>query len=187
MATQGTAGGAAGGTGLQQNQQFGQVVNPTGGSGFVGRNANMGRFVGQQNAGQQTSRTTRRFQGVNNNTRTVTPTAQNLGTGGGGGLLGGSGQQQQVLRPVLRVSFPHATRTTATIRTNVQSHFSGVIALRPQFAGVNATVVGGGELVLRGTVASVDAKRLLGNLARLEPGVRTVRNELVVNSGGTAQ
>jgi len=44
-----------------------------------------------------------------------------------------------------------------------------------------------GTVILRGQAESDDMSRLIANVLRLEPGVRAVRNELVVADESTPQ
>jgi len=49
-------------------------------------------------------------------------------------------------------------------------------------AGVNVGM-DSGTVVIRGTVATADQRRLVENMIRLQPGVHDVRNELQVTGG----
>lgn len=176
----GSFGQAGGGLG-QTRGAYGQTGGQLGGSqgGFVGRNSNAGRFVGQQQAGQQNVRMNRSFQGVQNtaqnaNSRSTGPDPFGAQTGGG---RNGS---TATIRPVTRVAFRYNRRTSARIDTSVRTRFQRLAVRQPRFKGVNAALGTNGEVVLTGIVASQEAKELAGNLARLEPGVRNVTNRLLV-------
>lgn len=169
-----TGRGATGGIGAQgvQGAQGGTGFNAAGNAGFIGRNSNAGRFVGQQQAGNQTGRTNRTFRGTNTGgdpTQVNRNAAGNRTTG-----------NQPTVRPVLRVAFRFQPRTVARMTTNVQTRFQELASRSPRFSGVTLGVNGDGEVVLRGTVPTERAKSLAANLARFEPGVRRVKNELVV-------
>ncbi len=164
---QGTTGGNALGTQAGQ-AQIGQLSN-TIGSGFVGRGDNAGRLIGQQNASQQGGNTNRTFQGVNNNT------ARNANQN-----FNAQGNTQNTIRPVVRVAFRHRLRTTAVLNTTVRTRFRRLAVRQPRFRGVTVAMVEGRNIVLRGTVDSDASKVLAENIARMEPGIRSVRNELVV-------
>ena len=169
------------GTSLGNVQQFGQLSN-TIGQGFVGRSDNAGRFVGQQQAGQQSTQTRRSFRGVGT---TGQPGANspfgNNRFGQSGGAFGGS-SQQTILRPVHRIAFRYPQRATTAINTTLQMRFARLAARQPQFRGISVILQGDGEAVLRGTVFSAEDKRLAAHLVRLEPGVRRIRNEITVHS-----
>lgn len=169
--------------------QLGQLSG-TVGQGFVGRSENVGRLVGQRLSGQQgATSTNRNFRGVTNTGRTGRAGTTVGGTGGGGfipGAQGGTGPQT-TLRPVLRVAFRYPQRQATTIRTSVTKRLRELKLRQTRFSGVTATLDEGGEVVLRGTVASEETKTLAGNFVRLEPGVRSIRNELVVQSTASRQ
>lgn len=174
--TGGTAGGLGGNTGglpnsanLIQGAAGGQRAG-TGNAGFVGRNSNAGRFVGQQQAGTQNSRANRTFRAAGN---TGDPNQVNRNTNQGG-------TNQPTVRPVLRIAFQFRPRTVARMNTNFSTRFRQLAARQPRFQGVSFNINPQGEVVLSGTVPSESAKSLAANLARFEPGVRKVKNQLVV-------
>lgn len=141
---------------------------------FVGRSDNTGRFVGNARTGQAAmlSAFGQALQGLPGN------------FGGGNGNR--SSQQPDAerfqLRPTLRVGFDYAPVTaTATLASpSFEKRFTGITERRPQLAGVDITPAEGGKVVLRGSVASEDSKKLAAALLRLEPGVREVVNEITV-------
>lgn len=176
--TGGAAGGLGGNTGglpnnanLIQGAAGGQRAG-TGNAGFVGRNSNAGRFVGQQQAGTQTGRANRTFRAAGN---TGDPNQVNRNAAGNRGT-----GNQPTVRPVLRIAFQFRPRTVARMNTNFSTRFQQLAARQPQFQGVSFNINTQGEVVLRGTVSSERAKNLAANLARFEPGVRKVKNQLVV-------
>ncbi|MFQ5735030.1 MAG: BON domain-containing protein [Planctomycetaceae bacterium] len=188
--TASTGGSRAGGTtaatgfgqattpaGASGTAQFGQLNNTTGQGGLIGRNSNVGRFVGQQNAGQQNSRVNRNFQSAQNTARNAN--SRNTGADPFGARSGGS-SSTTTLRPITRVAFRYPQRAMANVNVALRTRFTRLARRRPRFRGVNASLGGDGMVVLTGSVGSEDAKSLAANLARLEPGVRTVTNRLVV-------
>ena len=162
-------GGATGGP------QFGQPTTPTNQGGLAGRNDNAGRFIGQQNAGQQNNRVNRTFQAAQNNRNA---NVRNAGPDPFG--AGGASGNTVTIRPVTRVAFRYPRRAQARIGSEIQTRFSRLAVRQPRFSGVKARLATNGTIILSGTVASEDAKVLAANVALLEPGVRKVTNRLVV-------
>lgn len=149
-------------------------------SGFVGRNDTAGRFVGNTQAGQQRAATqSQNFGG--------------RGQAGGGGLnqTRQSTQSVRLPRPQLRVAFTHPAPKAETVASAVKVRFKSSIALR-RFPGVNAEVDENLQVTLTGIVASREQVRLAALMAGFEPGVRSVRNLLEVetatgSNSGSAQ
>lgn len=50
----------------------------------------------------------------------------------------------------------------------------------PALKGMTIDVTPQGDVTLRGEATSLQASKLAANLLRMEPGVRSVRNELIV-------
>lgn len=162
------------------------------GTGFVGRNFTAPGFVGNQQVGQMGQM----GQGFGR--------AGNFNQFGAGGFgfgqnqFGNRGQQRNNQRNqdfggqnsqfsqqpqiVVRsqVAFPHPERAAPAIANRLDSTFERVANRSPEFANVAFQLQPGGEVTLRGTVPNESAKRLAAALVRLEPGVRVVRNELIV-------
>jgi hypothetical protein len=168
----GAAGGGAGAQGLNAPAftQFGQAGANVG-AGFVGRATSEQGFIGQSAAGQQTidAGGTARFSGQ--------------GGGGGGGapqadVSQARGGQMRIAR---RIAFEAPAIPPTTLQTSLQTQFA---ALQSHLPGVLASSTAPGIVVLQGTVASEHERRLAEAVARLEPGVRTVANQLVVATPG---
>lgn len=178
-----TGGGTGGNTtvaGAPGTAQLGQLSNNAVQGGFVGRNDNAGRFVGNTNAAQQTGGTNRNLGGGRG--------GGGRGGAGGGGRggqnngFGGGGVQRPLIRPVHRIAFNFSPSTRATISTNLQSQFRRITrtnSLRGM-AGVNVNIGNQNRVTITGLVGSESDKKLAAALARLEPGVRGVINQLVV-------
>lgn len=187
-ALQGQGGGVAGGqaqTGAitpQFNTQMGELSATVGQGAFVGRSDTAGTFVGNRLAGQQ---------GIQ-----ATDVRGGGGFGGGqfgGGQVSGRGQggfgqngfgnaSQRVVRHSLRIAFDHPAPESSAIETRLDAQFEKFRTSRPELQGVEIQIGGSQEVVLRGSVQNENDKKLAATLARLEPGVRTVRNELTVES-----
>jgi osmotically-inducible protein OsmY len=76
------------------------------------------------------------------------------------------------------VNFDYPIPTQVKTQTTLTTRFSK-LANKTQFQGVDIEV-DGNRVILRGEVASPQDSKLATILARLEPGVRTVQNELTV-------
>lgn len=167
-----TVGGQGAGGGLSGPAllSFGADIDTTGGTGFAGRGSAAENFVG----------------GI------VQP-----GTGAGGNARGGNNQfsainrQGQVnrgtqptgpsrserLRPRHRVAFAYTPSNNAVLSVTLQTRLG---ALPSPIDGVEVQLDDQGTATLRGTAATSHAASLAAALARLEPGVRRVDNQLVV-------
>ncbi len=169
----GTGFGMAGTTG-----QFGlQPGATTGGTtGFIGRN-NQGRFIGNRLAGQQTggsSGFTGRGRGI---------------TGRPGGVSGGINagaaavpERLRLIRPVSRIAFDYPRPAPTQVADTLAASLSRAARQRPALKGVSVELDESGTAVLTGEVESDEARKLAAALIRLEPGVRSVRNELAVKA-----
>lgn len=163
----GQLGGAPSGT-LQQG---------TAGTGFVGRGDNAGRFVGDQRIGRQPTRMTGSGRFPNAGGRTSHAT---------GALFGGSRngsrsrRAPRVIRPRQQIAFRYPQHRSSTIVTNLRSRFRRISQRQSGLQGVIVSIDEQGTTILSGTVDSVETKSLASILAGIEPGVRTVRNELAV-------
>ena len=166
-----TPGGLAIGTGTGTG-----AGQPGRASGFVGRDDNAGRFVGDQRLGQQLGRTfssTRRF-----DTR---------GTGTRGGRLGfrpsglpAATVTQLRFRPQQRIAFQYPAPRPRQLSATVEQRLRMLSRRGRPLAGLQVQVDQSGTVVLQGQVASEEARKLAVALVRLEPGVRRVVDRLQV-------
>ena len=86
--------------------------------------------------------------------------------------------QFQLNSPRLQIGFVPRTRTAAALDTRLVNRLQSklpAVATNPI-----EVLVGEGEVLLRGEVASARDRRMAELLVRFEPGVRQVRNELQV-------
>jgi hypothetical protein len=137
---------------------------------FIGGNASE-TFVGGMTRGDaQQFNSNRQFRAIQDN-----QTQSNRQTT--------TGTPRQV-RTSLRVSFPYTAApdamTTGRLAMANQLAFSRFTDSQPALAGVAMTLSSQGVLVLTGTTPTVESKRLAANLARLQPGVRKVDNQIQV-------
>lgn len=155
--------------------------------GFVGRNDTAGRFVGNNQAGQQ------QIVGQNRNGQ------MNRGNRNGGNnrgqqnnnqnfmqqqMGGNPAQQQRQVRPQLRLGFEYHPPAAAKLDTTLSTRFEKLterLNTRGKFGDVRVTAEGQ-VVTLRGQVASENDRRVAGIMARMEPGVSSVQNELTVQA-----
>lgn len=180
----GSAGGQSGfgqsGLGQAGGQSgFGQAGQAgAGNNSFLGANTS-GSFIGRATQGQ-----TGNFNAGNQNRG-----ANNRGGGGqnqnllslltgGGGNQGGQTSTAPAIRPRQKVAFDFPKPSPTRIQASYQKQLTGISRRYPQFQNIDLAPGAEGEVVLTGTVPTARDARLAANLARLEPGVRTVRNEL---------
>jgi hypothetical protein len=98
-------------------------------------------------------------------------------------------QQRQATQPQIRVQLNLGFRPTPVAVTSAQTVERRLMTL-PGIAwrSPGSVTLEGRTAILRGTVASEDDRRLAEALAKMEPDVLAVRNELVVDStGATAE
>lgn len=177
--------------GPQLNTQMGALSATVGQGTFVGRSDNTGRFVGNRLAGQQTTQTGggqgASFAGTQGGFRSgqgFAFSSANQLSGQGNGF--GAQPQAVPLRPQVRVGFEFTRLEPAKVQTSLQKRFAATSASSlgarrgAELSRVGIDLEADGTVVLHGTVASEHQRRLAESLARMEPGVRSVRNELVV-------
>lgn len=170
----GMAGRGAGGAGFEnlansQGMQFGQLGQNLANAGFIGANQN--GFIGNRMTGQQSGFSNQMMQAF-----------QGLSRGGSGFNNGQIGSQAPKLgiRPTQRIAFNFRASTPAAATSRVTTQFRRASTRRPELAGVTTVAGDSGRVVLRGTVANDEARQLAAAMARLEPGVDDVVNELTV-------
>ncbi|MFV0443873.1 MAG: BON domain-containing protein, partial [Planctomycetaceae bacterium] len=152
-----------------QFTEFGQAGDQIGNT-VVGRgNRNQG-CVGATGAGQQTvdAGGTARFSGLGGS-----------GGDGGGGSAATSQTRGSQMRVSQRLSFPVPKVAAPVIASRVSSYLTKVSQIG---GGVTVVADDAGQVVLQGTVPDDHARKLAEALARLEPGVRQITNELQVQS-----
>lgn len=81
----------------------------------------------------------------------------------------------------LRLGFPAPSPRQATALAGPdQVALKRYLAIRPELLAVAVSMDDAGVVTLSGTVADASTGRLAANLVRLQPGVRKIRNQLVV-------
>jgi hypothetical protein len=138
-------------------------------TGMVGQSNT--RFTGLAPAGGQQTTTQNQFQNRNNG-RGRGGQNQNQNQAGAN-----NNQQQRTIRPQLVVGFTPPAPTADVVATRLSTRLQKI--QRGGFKGVTIEM-DGRRAILRGEVSSDDDSRMAAMMARLEPGIRSVKNELVV-------
>ena len=137
---------------------------------FIGANATQG-FVGGARQATNQQGSDRQFEAIQNN-QSQQSTSQQTGT-------------PREIRSTLRVgfAFPTASQSQMTGRladANVAS-LTRFTPSRPELAGIDVEMSSGGVAILTGSATTLGTSRLAANLIRLQPGVRKVKNQIVVS------
>jgi hypothetical protein len=185
--------GQTGQTGFgQQSTQFGATTGQR--QGLVGQSGAGGRLIGgnqaQQGAVQGNQFGANQFgsnvglQGLGR--RGATGGRGGLGAGFGQGGLGSQGALSTGPRypnPQLKIGFEPAFTPPAELTLSVTNRIAKVDTAHG-IAGVVATAdeEEAGTVVLTGTVRTEQLRKKAEHLVRFEPGVREVRNEIVVSA-----
>ncbi len=183
------SGGAASGTGAGTtasgiNLNQGAAAQPNiqnFGSGFVGQSQNQGRFIGSQFSGQQ------QIRGGATGGRNTFSAGRGRGGARGGQATNrnrarGRNTRTKRVRPRHRVAFSFNTPSMVSVKSSLDVRFSLLLDRRPELRDVTIVAGKAGELTLSGKVPNSTARRMAVALARMEPGVRKVTNQLSVAS-----
>lgn len=167
--------------GMNGNMTAGQGV---GQNGFIGRSPNQGfvgnRMAGQNGQGQNFNQGMRGNRGNNNNNELnqlmQQQNQQNQGRNNRGR------RALPVVHPQQRIAFPHPEPTPIGLQTTLKTQLDKLSSRTPVLSGVDLAVAPNNVVVLKGEVETTESRRLAEMFVRLEPGVRTVRNELTVRN-----
>lgn len=171
-ATAASGGGSFSGPQLSDVGSLSQMaVGNTG--GFVGQ-SNTGTFVGNRMAGQQSL--------------SAMQPSFTAPRGGGRNAFGGnvnppqpqSAGETRTFRPQYRIGFDFTPRPAPEVAQRVEAQLSRLTSTTPALAGVQVAIDEAGVAEIRGQAPSEDARRLIENIVRLEPGVRSVTNLMEV-------
>lgn len=153
---QGGAGGQQGSFAGMRNTNF--VGNSAAGTNQAGMN---GQFNNRQGQGQNRNRGAQRQNQNQNQTGSTT-----------------NNQQMRTVRPQLHVSIDYPKPTATATVDSLTKRFE---KLSSRVGLQDVTVeADGSTVILRGSVDTEDARRVAAAMARLEPGVRKVKNELTI-------
>ena len=180
----GLGAGLSGAMGGQTGANGMNGMNNQNGQGFLGRNTNgQQQFLGRNTQAQgQNGMMTNQMGGANNRRA-----GGNRGANGqnnfnnqqqqqGLGVGGGAAKQGPQIRPRQRIAFEHTPPHLPTVTSGLELRLNKMKALKSP--SIKLSTEPAGVLVLKGEVASESAAKLAENIARLEPGVRSVKNEL---------
>lgn len=105
-------------------------------------------------------------------------------TGNSNISAGGTSRTSRQVRPRFRISFPRSATLTnpALIRNRLSGRLNSASKRSTALRGVRVGGLVEGRVVLSGQVGSRYSRLLAANLMRLEPGVRSVRNDITVAS-----
>ena len=143
-------------------------------SGFVGGSDNAGRFIGNETAGQQSFNR----QGIPNFQRAQQNQANQ--------------SRKAAISPIryqARIGFQFPRRNTKSLTTGLNAELFRLQALKPGYQSVRLTRRDNGVLVLTGSVPTTQARKLVEIYLNLEPGVKSIHNELrvIANETNTGQ
>jgi osmotically-inducible protein OsmY len=147
------------------NGTNGGANNNAASSGTYGRSGN--RSI----SGRGRTNTTTGLQGLN-----AGNTGRNLTQGNQQQNNRQTGNRAQYTTQMAFTGAPSQSASTLQIRESVGE------SLRSVAVGTSQVTVDGSTVILQGTVASAEDRKLAERMAMLEPGVKNVRNELVVKS-----
>ncbi len=173
--------------GMGQNGAGGQ-------NGFLGANPNQNSFLGRGNAQNQGGamglngmmNQLGNNRGGNRNANRGNMNTMSSMFNNGGSMNGQSSAPP--IRPRQRVAFDYPLPKGEVLQTTLQSQLTKSAIRRPAMANVMVSLNSDGEVLMRGAVSSQSEAKLVENMMRLEPGVRSVRNELTYpNAAGDAE
>jgi hypothetical protein len=175
--------------GMQTNAGTGFIGQAPAGQGFIGvQNGTQRTNVGRTQMGGARRGTVRNMGmgGVGGGANPLAGFGATTGIAGMNGRAGGRNQFGQQagtaanIAPRHRIAFEYTAPGLAQMNARIGTRIEGFSSRSPAFAGVNVVVNEQGQATLQGTVPTNNSRRLAENLIRLEPGVRSINNELAV-------
>jgi hypothetical protein len=182
----GTGGFGGGTSGFGGGSAFGQTGGFGGGSANVGIGALSGQLGGYNALGGQAG-TTGQFGGsqFGQTTRGLTGTTgrgmqtNRAGQGQFGGQLGGQTQNVQPQVPVrVQLGFTPQRVAPNVMAANLQTSLQQIVSDRR--LGSAQVAMDGDVTVITGRTNSESQRRLIQSIVSMQPGVATIRNEIVV-------
>ncbi len=167
----GGGGGATGGN-VQMNAGNQPVFNT--GDGSVGAQVGQGGFTGRSNTAFAGNRLA-----TQGDATSLTPQFNQMTNQGNQGNQGNTGRSNiKRARPQQKIAFTYPKANLAATQVQMSQRFQRMTGV----TGANASISDEGVATLTGVVTSDDTRKLAEALARLEPGVRSVVNELRVDA-----
>lgn len=168
----GNTGSGSGGTGAQMSTGNQPTFNA--GDGSVGALIGQNAFTGQGNTGFVGNRNA--TQGGNTS---LLPQFNQQGNQGNTTKQSNTGRSNlKRARPQQRIAFTYPKANLVATQVLMSDRLKRMTGV----SGANASISDEGVVTLTGMVASDDSRKLAEALARLEPGVRSVVNELKVET-----
>lgn len=164
-------GGGSGGTGAQTAAPVGNEPTFNAGDGSLGAQVGQG-FTGRQNTGFVGNRNA----GASNQASLMQQFSQFANQGQQNRNNTSSRSSLPQPRPQLKIAFTSPQVNLTKTRVDLDDRLGRLAKIQ----GVGTTISEQGVVTLTGNVGSEDSRKLAEALARLEPGVRSVKNELVV-------
>jgi len=171
------SGNQAGGGGNAQsgNSTMGNFDNLNPQNGFIGRSeGTQNNFIGRTNTQGATGANNGQNRNFNRATTGGLRSGQNLNN------TGQMGPTVPEFRPQLRIAFSTAPLPLSNVQTSMGDSFTRIKERHEKLRDVEFQLNADHSVTLRGQVDSAGARKLVEFLAMLEPGVRTVNNELIV-------
>lgn len=165
-------GGGAGGSNVQMNT--GNQPEFNAGDGSVGAQVGQNGFTGRSNTAFAGNRNA--TQGGNTS---LLPQFNQMGNQGNAPNQGNTGRSNvKRARPQQRIAFTYPKANFVATQVQMSARFQRMTGV----TGANASISDEGVATLTGVVTDDDTRKLAEALARLEPGVRSVVNELQVQA-----
>ena len=168
-ATGGNRGGVGGGAGGGQNR---------GGAGAGGTTAARGTTGGA--GANRGAATTSRAAATSNRTQNAAQGGTNQSSSG----RPSGPARRQSLQAQHRVAFNYAPARTNSVSESVGTRL-GQVSTRVNLKNINTEAIDG-KVTIRGEALSEDARKVAEHMARLEPGVRSVDNQLTVKPSASS-
>ena len=167
-----SASGGSGGTAAQMSTGNQPTFNT--GDGSVGAQVGQNGFTGRTNTGFAGSRNATQNSGTS-----LTPQFIQLDDSANQSKQGNTNKNNiKRARPQQRIAFTYPKANLAATRIQLGERFKRLSGV----SGVDTAISDEGVATLTGMVTSDDSRKLAEALTRLEPGVRSVVNELKVSS-----
>ncbi len=172
--TAGGSGSAGGGGGSSTQMSTGNQPEFNAGDGSVGAQVGQNGFTGRTNTAFAGNRNA--TQGGNTS---LLPQFNQLGNQGNTTNQGNTGRSNIIrARPQQRIAFTYPKANLVATQVQMSDRFQRMTGA----SGASASISDEGVVTLTGVVTSDDSRKLAEALARLEPGVRSVVNELKVDT-----